>query len=305
MSHNFFSALDDSDDEGEVPKPVVVHKEKNEIPNEINVARDDKRRHLEGGPLKSDRRHAKNIDRNNKAGRGRLPQAREGKRTYDRRSGTGRGREVKKGGSGAHNWGSDKYEARKAEGSITEQDHEEKRKGNAPTTDVFEGKTKLVDDGAEEDTTKEDVPKEEGRKKVEEEKDNTMTLEEFLKSKTDPSSDLFKPKEVKAVDNEFAGKTASKTITDDFLTMGIGKNLRKKGNKKPDKVTIDVAFRNAKPTSDNRKNGDRPRRGGTPGGRGRPNRGDRKGEGDRRRRGDDNTAKTTLDAMDTNAFPSL
>eukprot|EP00979_Chaetoceros_neogracilis_P003521 scaffold611_cov166-Chaetoceros_neogracile.AAC.4 len=41
-------------------------------------------------------------------------------RTYDRRSGTGRGKEIEKGGGGRQNWGSDKIEARTNEGPVDE-----------------------------------------------------------------------------------------------------------------------------------------------------------------------------------------
>jgi hypothetical protein len=42
------------------------------------------------------------------------------KRTCDRRSGTGRGKEIEKGGGGGRNWGSDKIEARTNEGPVDE-----------------------------------------------------------------------------------------------------------------------------------------------------------------------------------------
>jgi hypothetical protein len=41
-------------------------------------------------------------------------------RTYDRHSGTGRGKEIEKGGGGGHNWGSDKIEARTNEEPVDE-----------------------------------------------------------------------------------------------------------------------------------------------------------------------------------------
>merc|ERR1712238_550710 len=110
----------------------------------------------------------------NKAGRPRPP-ARDGKRTFDRRSGTGRGKEIKKGGGGARNWGSDKNEARKAEGTIDEV-------GEVPKTEEPE-KTDAV-------TALEDPIVE----KNEEEIDNTMTLEEYLKAKASSESALFKKK---------------------------------------------------------------------------------------------------------------
>ena len=84
---NFFAALDDSGDEGNSKKAAPAKK--------AASAKD--------ASAKKDSGKARNAnnDRNTKGGRGPRPPARDGKRQYDRRSGTGRGKEIKKGGGGA------------------------------------------------------------------------------------------------------------------------------------------------------------------------------------------------------------
>mmetsp|Transcript_11746 Transcript_11746/g.17244 ORF Transcript_11746/g.17244 Transcript_11746/m.17244 type:complete len:129 (-) Transcript_11746:623-1009(-) len=109
MSKNFFAALDDSDDEGEKPKVVASKPTKQEKAKPAPPAAPVE-------PSKPNRRKPPHGDRNTKGGRGSRPPARDGKRQYDRRSGTGRGKEIKKGGGGARNWGSDKNDAKKSRG---------------------------------------------------------------------------------------------------------------------------------------------------------------------------------------------
>ena len=196
-----------------------------------------------------------NNDRNTKGGRGR-PAARDGKRTYDRRSGTGRGKEMKKGGGGAHNWGSDKNEARKAEGHIDEKAVD---KVDEPVAEEVENKVPPV---------------------VEEEEDKTISLEDYLKTKKVTDSPFFAPKEEKTIDNEFSTATAHVAVKEDFLVMGSGKSLRKKGGEKKKATQIDVGFRVASGNEDRRRDNDRrggrgDRRGGRGGGRG--NRGGKSG----------------------------
>lgn len=202
-----------------------------------------------------------NNDRNTKGGRGR-PAARDGKRTYDRRSGTGRGKEMKKGGGGAHNWGSDKNEARKAEGHIDEKVVD---KVDGPVTEETENKAPAV-------------------VVVEEEEDKTISLKDYLNTKKTTDSPFFAPKEEKALDsNEFSGATAHVAVEEDFLVMGSAKALRKKGGEKKKSTLIDLGFRTAKPNEDRRSNdGDRnggrgDRRGGRGRGGGRGGRGGKQG----------------------------
>ena len=59
-----------------------------------------------------------------------------------------------------------------------------------------------------------------------------MSSEEYLASKKQPESALLGPLELRQVDHEFAGKTASETEKEegDFLVMGSGKDKGKGGH---------------------------------------------------------------------------
>ena len=227
--------------------------------------------------------HNPNNDRNTKGGRGSRQATRDGKRAYDRRSGTGRGKETNKGGGGARNWGSDKNDAKRAEGAVVEGQEA------ANTPEVEEKRA------------------DEAEQVEEEEPDNTMTFEEYMASKAKPESDNFKSIKVREVDDEFSGKMAKVAVKEDFLVMGGGKNLRKKGgNAGKEKQSIDVGFGVAKPSSGG---GDRDRRergrreGGRSGGndrRGRDGRSGGRGGGDRK-----GGRSAKINTTDTNAFPSL
>lgn len=248
------------------------------------------------------RRRPNHNDRNTKFGRGGRAPSRDGKRAYDRRSGTGRGREIKKGGGGARNWGSDKNEARQAEGFVDEA-------GQEPT----------MEDTTENNADNEDAAVEE-EPAPEPEEDKTMSYEEYLASKKGPETAAFKPVQEREVSNEFAGmKLAKKDEEEDFLVMGGGKQKKSKQKKTDTKVsTITPEFRVASSSGD-----DRTRDGGGRGGRGRGGRGrdggrgrggsrdgrgrDGRGRGGRgggrgeRGRGQDQG----LNVMDQSAFPSL
>ena len=158
-------------------------------------------------------RRQANNDRNTKHGRGGRAPARDGKRAYDRRSGTGRGKEIKKEGGGARNWGNDKTEAKKMEGKIDEE--------------AVEKPTEEAEVVVEEPEVVEPEP----------EPDNTMTLAEYMAAKQQK-----KEEKVREVDNEFAGKAAAKKVEEDFLVMGEEKSKKKK-QAKDNKVTLDVNFR--------------------------------------------------------------
>ena len=154
----------------------------------------------------------------------------------------------------------------------------------------------------------------------EEPEDKTLSYDEYLQQKQRPDSDLFKPREAPTVENEFAGKAGVKKVEEDFLVMGSGKAMRKRGAEKKEKQTLVLDFKVKSAITEDR--GDRGRReggrdgrrdGGRGGGRG-GDRGDRgRGGGDRggRRergaggRGGGRSAGKGLDATDPNAFPSL
>lgn len=193
---NPFAVLDDSGDEAP-PKKAPASKKKASI---APASKPDPKA------------KPKNNDRNTKHGRGGRPPARDGKRTYDRRSGTGRGKEIKKGGGGARNWGSDKNEAKKAEGRVDENEE------IPPAADAEEVEAPVVEEP-----------------KVE---DNTMTFAEYMASKG-------KKEEValREVKNEFAGmSTTDKGEEEDFMKMGEGKKKKEKKQKEA-KKSIDVGFR--------------------------------------------------------------
>mmetsp|Transcript_20979 Transcript_20979/g.52039 ORF Transcript_20979/g.52039 Transcript_20979/m.52039 type:complete len:269 (+) Transcript_20979:162-968(+) len=268
MSSNPFAALDDSGDEAP-PKRAPVTKKKASV-----------------APSKPDlKSKPKNNDRNTKHGRGGRPPARDGKRTYDRRSGTGRGKEIKKEGGGARNWGSDKNEAKKAEGTINEDEVV------APVAETEEAEAPAVEE-----------PKEE---------DNTMTYAEYMASKA-------KKEEValRETKNEFAGVAISaKGEEEAFMLMGTGKKKKEK-KQKGAKKTVDVGFRVAKNNMEGEGRegregrGDR-REGGR--GRGRGDRRDGRGRGRGGGRGGRGSGRGPrgpkkpqgLNVQDEGAFPSL
>ena len=164
----------------------------------------------------------RNDDRNTKNGRGGRAPARDGKREFDRRSGTGRGKEIKKGGGGARNWGSDKNEARTAEGPVVE--GEEKPVHTEGGIDAVAAPVVELAEYVE---------------AVPEPEDNTISFEDYLKNKEEPSNELLKPKEVRAVENDFAGLLSKKFEETDFLVMGGAKQPRKRGKTK-EKKSLDV-----------------------------------------------------------------
>eukprot|EP00566_Odontella_aurita_P015739 CAMPEP_0113596576 /NCGR_PEP_ID=MMETSP0015_2-20120614/40420_1 /TAXON_ID=2838 /ORGANISM="Odontella" /LENGTH=277 /DNA_ID=CAMNT_0000504121 /DNA_START=233 /DNA_END=1063 /DNA_ORIENTATION=- /assembly_acc=CAM_ASM_000160 len=229
MSKNYFAAFD-SDDEG--PAPAKKAPKKKEPPKKAPIAEPSRQggaggRGGDGGRGgRGGRGRPNNNDRNTRGGRGGRVPARDGKRAYDRRSGTGRGRETKKGGGGAHNWGNDKNDARQAEGAVKEGEEEEILN---PTPEGQEGAKKP--EGGEEGG----APKKEEQAEPEPEpEDKSMTYEEYLKSKQKPDSEAFASLSVKELDenNEFAGKAArAKAEEEDFLSTKGGKSLRKKGGK--------------------------------------------------------------------------
>lgn len=223
----------------------------------------------------------KHGDRHTKGGRGGRAPARDGKRTFDRKSGTGRGREISKGGGGGHNWGSDKNEAKKAEGPVTE--------GEEVAAEDNEN-------GEEEEKVKEN----------EQEEDKTMSYEEYMASKARPDSAAFKPVAERTVENEFSGKIGARKEEEDFLVMGGGKQLKKKGQKKDDKdkkLVLDFKVKSA--TGGDDRGGRRDGRGDRRGSGGRDGRRDGRRDRGRGGRGGRGGGGRGLDATDPNAFPSL
>lgn len=302
---NFFAALDSDDEGGHAPAPAIAKKK---APKKVVVE-----------PSKVEKRPIKE-DRHTKGGRTNAPTGRDGKRQFDRKSGTGRGKEVKKGGGGGHNWGSDKQDAKNAEGPVTEGEEA----AHAPAEDPV-----AANGGKEEAPTAAPAPA------PEPEVDNTVSYEDYLAQKARPDSVAFRPVAERELDtSEFTGKAAgAKKETEAFIAMGGGKKLKKKGTAKKGKETLALEFKvKAKvgAESDRDRGGRREGggrydgggRGGRDGGRGGRD-GDRGGrrEGGRGRGGErayragpggggggrtgGKGASNGLDTMDASAFPSL
>lgn len=309
QSKNFFSALDDSDDEA-APAPQKVDTTKKKEPTKQQKVVVPKKAPIIVEPSKSSsqpnqtKRH--NHDRKH-GGRGAPSSAaREGKRTFDRRSGTGRGKEIKKDGGGAHNWGSNKNLARSAQGMVLENNNNE----------TTEEETKEEEEEEVTTTPVEEPPKEE--------EDNTLSYDEYMKQKARPENELFAPVKERQVENEFANLQPKVAVAEDFLVMEGTKGRKKKGVRNVEKKTLDVEFRVAasekehdrKPRRDDdrrgrggRSSGDGRGRGGGGGGRGR---GDGRGRGRAEGRGvrsagggGGQKGSTGINVNDSSAFPSL
>lgn len=283
MSSNFFAALDDSGDEAPASAKGNIKKSEPKTTKKADTSAATSKT-VAAASKGNDRRRPNNNDRNTKSGRGERTSPRDGKRAYDRRSGTGRGKEIKKGGGGARNWGSDKAEAKKMEGTINEDEVKE-------------------DKPAEEkvDAVAEEAPVEEKPE------DKTMTYAEYMASKGK------KEETVREVENEFKGLSAAAKVEEDFLVMGGAKQKKTKKKKDGDKKTVDVGFRVAKPNAggDDRDRGGRGGRGrGDRDRGGRGGRGSRDGRGKGRGRGGGRGSKNanntgSINVQDEAAFPSL
>jgi len=315
QSSNFFAALDDSDDDS------VTHQVTKRQPVSItaNSGRSGGSNASGSAVKKNDRRNNHTGRNDSKGGRGR-PNARDGKRTYDRRSGTGRGKEIRKGGGGPRNWGSDKVDARSAEGVLDENQVEK-----APV----EGEEVGAALDAEEDVNKEEEPVE--PEPEPEPEPVTRTLDEYYEDRKNELKDLpqFQERAKREVDNEFSGfKARAAAKEEDFLKMGTGKAIRKKtgGSGKKEAETVQLGFRVGSKPGGGRGRGDRGDRGDRDGDRG-SYRGDRdgdrggyrgdrregggrgrgRGRGDRRRGGDRSGGRSApaVDPLDPSSFPSL
>ena len=194
-------------------------------------------------------RRPNNFDRNTKHGRGGRAPPRDGKRAYERRSGTGRGKEIKRSGGGPRNWGNDRQEAKRNEGKVVKE--EDEVVVLAPAAEEEEGPTVVEgtvsnegDEVALETTTAEEgqEPKEEGEEPVPEPEDKTMTYAEYMAAQKAKKEAEAKKVQERQVENEFAGKVAAKKSEEDFLVMGGGKQKKTK-KKNAEKELVPVSFR--------------------------------------------------------------
>ncbi len=155
------------------------------------------------------------------------PRQKEHGRQFDRHSGTGRGKEVRKGGAGAHGWGEEKPELKGEEAMKVEE------------TVAVEGAT---------EETAEVVPAE---PKIE-----TVTVDAYLK-KVEVAKVEVAVREVD--DSAYEGKTtkhAGLTIADDLAGMMVSKTKKHtRARKVVKEETVEVGFRTA-PRRDQREDRD-------------------------------------------------
>jgi plasminogen activator inhibitor 1 RNA-binding protein len=269
---NMFSALDDSDDE--LPKVIVKPAEKKTDPapstkgksaapvvgKESSKPRDKKPPSAAPSvaPSAAASAPASDIEVLKENNRGGLAKGKGGrdyqrprkegdgeprKREFDRRSGTGRGREVSRGGRGSFGLGNDKQDALEAE----------------KDPKAAEVTTEAVDVAAEEEAVPEvaEEPKEPKEPEI-----PTYTMDQFMEKRNAERAKavtlLAEGVKVRTVDKEaFTGLTVAGEDLDDFL----GRTKFKAGDRAKDQRStgktqiLDVGFKFKAPASEDR--GDR------------------------------------------------
>jgi len=214
---NLFNALMSDDEEDEV-KTTTQTKAKKASASQAKKTASKADQFIE--PPASQQKDARRDNKDRRfggrgaaeGGRGGRGGGRGGKREFDRRSGTGRGREEKRGGGGGHNWG--KADATDA----TPMDSE-----NAEGAEKTEG----------EEAEREEEPQQLGLDQYQ------ATLEESRQGEN------FEELSVRKVGKkQFAGAElmASKKDNDDdaFIQMGAGKAQKRGSGKKKEKTVLDI-----------------------------------------------------------------
>jgi len=149
------------------------------------------------------------------------------KRTFDRRSGTGRGKEDKKGGAGKGNWGTIEDDQKVGEEKPQQQDEKAEPQETQPQGEQVQP--------AEAETPKVET------KEPEEEEDKTRTLDEFFKTKPGVKVDLPKPRQAgEGVSDEWKGFVALKK--EEGEVQG-GKKEEKKKESKKEVVPVSQVFK--------------------------------------------------------------
>lgn len=219
----------------------------------------------ERAPREGGRGEGRPRERGNRDRAGRGP-----RREYERRSGTGRGKETSKQGGGARNWGN------KAD----------------PNEQLAEA---AVQEGAkvsDEENAAEEPAVEEEEEEVQ------LTLDEYLaKQKSARSGELFAEVEVRQVANEFSNavQITKDGKTPDFMDSQYEKVYSKKTSGRKKQLITDVGFRTEKP--------ERSFRDEARGGRG--GRGGRGARGQGRTGGRGGRGAAAPNVTDMSAFPSL
>jgi hypothetical protein len=129
---------------------------------------------------------------------------------YDRQSGTGRGKEVSKGGSGRGNWGNPKEEAEQAE-----KEHLEDVAASATDEETAVAAGVVVDEVVVE-VVEPEIP--------------TYTLDHYLAQRDSAraNNEIFGAFSVRAVEGDFSGMKTKEESGDTFIALGAAKAPKKK-----------------------------------------------------------------------------
>lgn len=291
---NPFSVLE-SDDEDETPK-VVTKTKQPAVKKPQQQAKAPAPAPVEAAPPITEKPNSGrggNSRGRGGAGRGRGRGGdKKGKHEgFDRQSGTGRGKEVSKSGSGKGNWGNPKEEAEHAE-----KEHLEDVAATAETpADEEENAPGAVVEEAVPEVVEPEVP--------------TYTLDQYLATRDSARSnnEIFGAFSVRAVDaSEFSGMKTKEESEDIFIALGAAKASKKKEQNQrsaKNNVILDVGFSVA-PTEVPTREGGRGRGRGRGEG-GREGRGRGEGRGGRGRGGGRRSNDPKVDIHDSNAFPAL
>ncbi|DBA01289.1 TPA: hypothetical protein N0F65_001794 [Lagenidium giganteum] len=211
-----------------------------------------------------------------RGGRGGRGGARSGapRRDFERRSGTGRGKETSKQGGGARNWGNDNDQTELAAEAA-----------------VQEGAKVLSDE--ETPVAAEEVEEEEVQ----------FTLDEYLaKKKSERSGALFAEVEARTIDEDFSGarQLTKDGKTPDFIEAQYEKVFSKKTSGRKKNLITDLGFHSAPPSDRRTRDSGESTHG--RGGRGRGPAGAGRGRGAAAGRG---RGSNVPNVGDLNAFPSL
>ncbi|ETV98572.1 hypothetical protein H310_08695 [Aphanomyces invadans] len=272
--------------EGRGPRPDgerAPRAEGERRPRSERAPRQDRPEGSTGTNLRAERERGERPDRSHHHAEG--GERSERKRHFDRKSGTGRGKEVSKSGGGARNWGNEDDKAEQA--------------AEAAVDEAVADEAKEI--AAEEAAVPEVAV-------VEEEVDNTITYEEYLAKKKEARSngELFAEKELRTVENDFDGAAliSKEGKTPDFIESNFEKVFTKKTSGRKKNLVTDVGFSAPAinpPRFDRVEREDRGGRGGRGGREGGRGRGAGRGDAKKAAGGKANAPNVS----DLNAFPSL
>lgn len=271
-SKNIFNILD-SDDE-DVPQQVS----KKVVVKEASTAKaaggsDSRKQRADGRGGRGASRGGRGASRGGRGGRG-------GKRDFDRKSGSGYGRETSKHGGGAHNWGNEK--------DATE----------------LAAEAEILDDSTADENTPANATDSTPEPVEEEEEPITYTLDEYLEMKKgDRKGENFEELNVRQITDDFseASLVSKQGKTPDFIASNMEKIYRERSKGRKKQLFEGVGFRAPDKYEQRGGRGDR----GSDRGRGGRGRGSGRGGFRGGRGGRGNNSKYAPNVSDMKSFPTL